>query len=109
MYIFLSDEKVLQEKRFQWQNLTLFLAAFGGACVQEEQDTESLTSIIPPQFLPDEMRVPKSPSALIGIFVANLSDLLVTEDVQLRDAAKDALGTELSPRLYSRLLKHLDE
>lgn len=51
----------------------------------------------------------QNPVQLVGTFITNLTDLLISPDTQIRDIARDALGTELSPRLYSRLLKHLDE
>ncbi|RDB19915.1 Neurofibromin [Hypsizygus marmoreus] len=98
-----------QEQRFQWQNLTLFLAALGGACVQEHQDLTSLSAVIPLHSLPDEIRVMQNPSALVGTFITDLTNLLVVHDTQIRDVARDALGAELSPRLYAKLLKHLDE
>src|SRR4051794_12356070 len=34
----------LQEKHSQWRNLTLFLAAFGGTCVYNDDDLGSLTT-----------------------------------------------------------------
>ena len=98
-----------QSKRFQWQNLTLFLAALGGACAQDNQDLTSLTAVIPPSSLPDEMRVMQNPAQLVGTFITNLTDLLVVPDTQIRDTARDALGAELSPKLFPKLLKHLDE
>lgn len=55
------------------------------------------------------MRVMHNPVLLVGTFITDLTNLLVISDTQIRDVARDALGTELSPRLYSRLLKHLDE
>jgi len=104
-----SSQTPGQSKRFQWQNLTLFLAALGGVCAQDNQDLTSLTAVIPPSSLPDEMRVMQNPAQLVGTFITNLTDLLVVPDTQIRDTARDALGAELSPRLFSKLLKHLDE
>jgi hypothetical protein len=69
----------------------------------------TLTSAIPAQFLPDEMRVLQNPANLVETFVTDLTNLLVADDRQVREVARDALGAELSPRLYSRLIKHLDE
>jgi hypothetical protein len=77
--------------------------------MQEDQDLTSLTTVIPLQSLPDEMRVMQNPVVLVGTFITSLTNLLVMSDTQIRDVARDALGSELSPRLYSKLLKHLDE
>ena len=51
----------------------------------------------------------QNPAQLVGTFITNLTDLLVVPDTQIRDTARDALGAELSPRLFPKLLKHLDE
>jgi hypothetical protein len=55
------------------------------------------------------MRVLQNPANLVETFVTDLTNLLVADDRQVREVARDALGAELSPRLYSRLIKHLDE
>ncbi|EGO02251.1 hypothetical protein SERLA73DRAFT_166724 [Serpula lacrymans var. lacrymans S7.3] len=105
------DEKNIsqEEKFYQWRNLTLFLAAFGGACVQEEHDVSSLTSVIPPEFLPDEMRALPDPSYLVTSFIEFLTNELIDDDLRIREVAREALGSELSPRLFAKLFKHLDE
>lgn len=93
----------------QWQNLALFLAALGGSCVQPPQDPLVLSNIIPKEYLPDKMRILQTPIAMVENFISELITHLVIPDVHLRDVARDALGGELSPRLYSRLLRKLDE
>lgn len=93
----------------QWRNLTLFLAAFGGVCVLENHDPSALTSVVPAQYLPEEMRVLQNPMTLVSTFITDLTDLLIAESAQVREVARDALGTELSPRLYGRLFRHLEE
>jgi hypothetical protein len=55
------------------------------------------------------MRVLQYPGNLIAAFINDLTNLSVSDIVEIRDVARDALGYELSPSLYSRLLKHLDE
>lgn len=87
----------------------MFLAALGGACVQEDQDLTALATLIPNQYLPDIMRVVKNPVPMVSTFINELADFLVAPDMQIREVARDALGAELSPRLYSKLLKLLDE
>ncbi|KAG6854445.1 hypothetical protein C0991_006524 [Blastosporella zonata] len=98
-----------EEHRFQWQNLTLFLAALGGTCVQENQDLTSLVDIIPTHSLPDEMRAMQNPVPLVSTFMADLTNMLILPDTRIQDIARDALGSELSPKLYQKLLKLLDE
>ncbi|KAI9574812.1 hypothetical protein HD554DRAFT_2201766 [Boletus coccyginus] len=110
--IYLSKQEqnlLLQEKFFQWRNLTLFLAAFGGATVQDEHEPGALTAVIPAEFLPDEMRVLRDPGELVNIFIESLTAALVDDTIRVREVAREALGSELSPRLFARLFKHLDE
>ncbi|KAJ7302887.1 hypothetical protein DFH08DRAFT_70201 [Mycena albidolilacea] len=42
-------------------------------------------------------------------FIHMITDQLVIDDAQLREYARTALGGELNPRLYARLLKHFDD
>ncbi|KAF8559154.1 hypothetical protein OG21DRAFT_1570167 [Imleria badia] len=110
--IYLSKQEqnlLLEEKFFQWRNLTLFLAAFGGATVQDEHEPGALTAVIPAEFLPDEMRVLRDPGELVNIFIEFLTAALVDDTIRVREVAREALGSELSPRLFARLFKHLDE
>ena len=100
---------IIQDKHAQWRNLTLFLAAFGGVCVEEDHDPSALTSVIAAQYLPDELRVLQNPSTMVSSFITDLTDLLIAESAQVREVARDALGTELSPRLFGRLFRHLEE
>lgn len=55
------------------------------------------------------MRTMQNPVPLVDKFIKDIITLLINPDNQIRDVVRDALGTELSPRLYARLLKHLDE
>ncbi|KAF8806096.1 hypothetical protein BYT27DRAFT_7141632 [Phlegmacium glaucopus] len=97
-----------QEARFQWQNLTLFLAVLSGSCVQEKQDLSMLAEVIPAKFLPDRMRVIRSPLPLVEDFVSSLINLVATRDIHIRDVVREALGSELSPRLYGKLIRNLE-
>ncbi|KAJ7458402.1 hypothetical protein B0H11DRAFT_187286 [Mycena galericulata] len=100
--------QTVKEKRHAYENLTLFLAVLGGACVQEV-DLKFLGSVVPVQYLPDQMRELQNPVPLVTKFITAMTDQLVIDDTSLRENARTALGGELSPRLYSRLLKHFDD
>jgi neurofibromin 1 len=71
------------EKQTEWQNYTGFLAALG-VC--------SLT---------DEGR------RMVDRFMAEMTDLLVSDHVFMREGVKDALGNDLAPSLYATLFRHL--
>lgn len=93
----------------QWKNLSLFLAAFGGACVQEVHNPSALISVVPVKYLPDEMRVLQNPTTMVTTFIRDLTDLLISDTLEIREIARDALGCELSPRLYGKLFQHIEE
>ncbi|KAK0207040.1 hypothetical protein DFS33DRAFT_1318594 [Desarmillaria ectypa] len=97
------------DHRSHWNNLTLFLAALGGACVEEAADADLLSKVIPHQSLPDQFRRVQDASGLVHTFVSDLTMMLLDDDVEIRNTARDALGTELSPRLYTKLLKFLED
>ncbi|TCD61394.1 Ras GTPase activating protein ira2 [Steccherinum ochraceum] len=98
----------MEERHAQWQNLTLFMAAFGAVGSKDSHDSSSLAALIPSEYLPDQMRVLRDPQDLLTIFLTEIVNLLVSESVQARDVAREALGAELSPRLYTRILKELE-
>ncbi|KAF7335246.1 hypothetical protein MSAN_02335100 [Mycena sanguinolenta] len=100
---------IVKEKWYAYENLTLFLAAAGGACVMDGVDLQFLPSVIPVQYLPDQMRDIQNPVPLVTKFIHTVTDQLMIDDHQLREVARNALGAELSPRLYTRLLKHFDD
>ena len=65
-------------------------------------------TVIANKYLPDRMRVIQDPLPLIEDFMSFLMTLLVSSDTQTRDIAREALGSELSPRLYEKLINHLE-
>ncbi|KAL0070247.1 Ras GTPase activating protein ira2 [Marasmius tenuissimus] len=98
-----------QETLHQWQNLTLFLAATGGACIDDKSTPPvSLNSLIPMKYLPDQLRTLENPGHHVYNFVNNATAFLLADDPQIRDTAREALGSELSPRLYTKVLTYFD-
>jgi hypothetical protein len=55
------------------------------------------------------MRVLKDPRVLINSFINFLMERLISDSVIARETAKEALGSELSIRLYPKLTKHFEE
>ncbi|PCH40763.1 hypothetical protein WOLCODRAFT_88808 [Wolfiporia cocos MD-104 SS10] len=96
-----------EERQAQWQNLTLFLTAFGSACVRDS-DSSDLSLNVAPYFLPDQMRLLRDPAVLLDTFLKHIIELLIDEAPHARDTVRDALGSEASPRLYTRIYRELD-
>lgn len=93
----------------QWRNLTLFLAALGAACTPAEPyDHEALFDIVPTQYMTDMTKTLQSPEHLVDAYLERLADQLISRVVSIRDVARDALGMELTTKLYPRLHKFLD-
>lgn len=99
----------IQARQSQWQTLTLFLTAFAVSVSQESHDPRALTHIVPAHHLPDQMCSLRDPDALLNEFLTYVIDLLVSKSQFARDVARDAIGSELSPKLYVRVFKYLDE
>jgi neurofibromin 1 len=99
-----DDLTLLQESRFQWQNLILYLAALSGACYGEDVQAFSLEKVVPREMIPDKLRVIENPRANIERFLEALVGHLMVSEISIRDCVREALGSELGPRLYTRLL-----
>ncbi|KAG7097519.1 hypothetical protein E1B28_004862 [Marasmius oreades] len=98
-----------QENLNQWQNLTLFLAATGGACIDDKGSSPILLhNVIPMRYLPDQLRALENPNHHVYNFVNTVTAFLLADDPQIRDTAREALGSELSPRLYTKVLIYFD-
>ena len=59
--------------------------------------------------LPDRFRIPQDGEMMMQDFLTSTVECLVSEYAIARDTAKEALGSELNPRMYGRLFKHLSE
>lgn len=99
-----------QDQKFQWHNLTLFMAAFGGICLENAKEARNkLVSMIPYKYLPDELLAMEDIYPYLNPFLSDLNRILTISCVATRDLAREALGAELHPKLYPRVLKYLDE
>ncbi|KAI0080777.1 hypothetical protein K474DRAFT_1717515 [Panus rudis PR-1116 ss-1] len=96
-----------EERQYQWQNLTLFMASFGPV-IPGKEDPPSFSKLVGEWYLPDQFRVMRNPADLLAIFLGNVTNLLIDEAPQVRDVAREALGNELNPRLYTRILRELE-
>jgi len=98
-----------QDYRAEWQNTTLFLASLGGSCILDGAPTPHLlTKWCQPDLLPPELKTPILSEDLAKRFIVTVVDMLINEDILTRETAKEALGSELHPKLYPVLLAQLD-
>ncbi|KAJ1927924.1 Ras GTPase activating protein ira2 [Tieghemiomyces parasiticus] len=90
------------EDRGEWQNYTGFLCALGGVCLQGSGVDAGGPS---PMAAPTTSGV--DPPQMLHRFMQELVDLLVCDNVLVRETIKDILGSDLSPALFALLLSHL--
>jgi neurofibromin 1 len=81
------------EDRGEWQNYTGFLCALGGVCLHE-RGRERIKAIA--------MQGPPTTESgrMIDRFVHELVDLLVCDNMVVREVVQQTLGADLSPSLY---------
>ncbi|RCI06233.1 Ras GTPase activating protein ira2, partial [Rhizopus stolonifer] len=97
------------EKQTEWQNYTGFLAALGGSrlaadIMMEEEDEAAGRRT----KMSDRIASPNRNTSMIEKFIAEMIELLTSDNVVIREGAKDTLGGDLSPSLYSILFHHLE-
>jgi hypothetical protein len=99
-----------EELHNQWRNLSLFLAAFGGVCMPDEPyEHDALSQYIPAEYMPDSAVIIHDPDAMLDKFLQQMVMLLLAPDAIVRDVAREVLGSELNPRLFSKLYRKVEE
>ncbi|KAI8975307.1 hypothetical protein BDF20DRAFT_914255 [Mycotypha africana] len=101
------------DKSSEWQNYTGFLAALGGICLMADTTTNALSPPTPRVGFIDSstlrrISAPTESSAMVNKFVVDMVDLLLCENVIVREWVKEILGTDLSPALYPMLLRYME-
>jgi neurofibromin 1 len=100
-----QNQDLYEEKAIEWQNYTGFLAALGGCCLAD------FNSMLPSgNWESDQSRRASSASehsAMVERFISDMTDMLVSDNVYIREGVKDTLGNDLSPALYVILFNNL--
>lgn len=65
--------------------------------------------MVPADYLPDSMCNLRNPDELFTGFLNLLIESLVSDSLVVRNVSRDALGGELSPKLYDRVFRLLYE
>lgn len=97
-------EQLTDDGLMEWQNLTMFLATWGGACVCNESRYPAFRDLVQVDDIPKRMLWPISATKKVEEFIMRMVDMLGSAHLFCRETVKDALGQELHPRLYSMLL-----
>ncbi|KAI9761574.1 MAG: 3-dehydroquinate dehydratase (3-dehydroquinase) [Chaenotheca gracillima] len=99
------DERTLVE----WRNFSGLLASLGGFCVAESPAAARVAdSMLAGLRWIDRIATEENGQSLLTQFVSICIRLMVCNNVRVREATIDMLGTELSPRLYAPLFQALE-
>ncbi|KAI8981655.1 hypothetical protein BDF20DRAFT_955314 [Mycotypha africana] len=103
------------EKQTEWQNYTGFLAALGGSRLAADTIDEELLEVKRPNKAHHDgntsvssTRPPAVTNSMVKKFISEMIELLTSENVMVREGAKDTLGGDISPALYAILFQHLE-
>ncbi|KAG8749958.1 Ras GTPase activating protein ira2, partial [Ceratobasidium sp. 428] len=102
-------EHLTDDGLMEWQNLTMFLATWGGCCVCNESRYPAFRDLVQLDDIPKRMLWPSSANKKVEEFIVRMVDMLGSTHLFCRETVKDALGQELHPRLYSMLLNRFSE
>lgn len=89
----------------EWENLTLLLASTSACCLSDDPALNA-----PPEYqIPVRMGITdEKPSVLVKKFIADVVALLVNPWVPAQVIARDALGVDLTPKLFPVLFEYLN-
>ncbi|XP_067253752.1 neurofibromin isoform X2 [Chanodichthys erythropterus] len=115
--LILSHPKTKLEDGQEWINMTGFLCALGGVCLQQ-RNTSALATYSPPMGTLNDRKSSMvsmascegSPETPLSRFLDRLLSLMVCSHEkghQIRTNVKDLVGLELSPALYPMLFNKL--
>ncbi|KAF3210891.1 Ras GTPase activating protein ira2 [Orbilia oligospora] len=99
------DERTLVE----WRNYSGFLAALGGCCIspppQEIRPDDA--SVAGLRWI-DRLAPDGDPYSLLERFMRQCLQLLVCSSLNVREAIREVLGSEMNPRLYVSFFRSLE-
>ncbi|KAI9261580.1 hypothetical protein BDA99DRAFT_547292 [Phascolomyces articulosus] len=119
------------DRSSEWQNYAGFLASLGGVCLMADSSTTSPSSPTSPAIPKNNMgrptagtasgttastaespyrriSAPTESAAMVDKFVMEMVELLICDNVIVREWVREILGTDLSPTLYPIMFRHLE-
>jgi neurofibromin 1 len=108
------DATLDDDKSTEWQNYAGFLAALGGICLMADAGSATPSSPVSSSRSglsdPTHRRIsaPTESSSMVNRFVIDMVDLLLCDNIVVREWVKEILGTDLSPALYPMLFRYME-
>lgn len=105
------------DRSSEWQNYAGFLASLGGVCLMADTSAppSSPTSPTPTKTRMDQIQQPyrrisatTESATMVDKFVMEMVELMICDNVIVREWVREILGTDLSPALYPIMFRHLE-
>lgn len=104
------------DRSSEWLNYAGFLASLGGVCLMADTSSSPSSPTSPiPRTRADQsqtnyrrMSAPTESAAMVDKFVMEMVELLICDNVIVREWVREILGTDLSPTLYPIMFRHLE-
>ncbi|KAI9491357.1 hypothetical protein BDB00DRAFT_874401 [Zychaea mexicana] len=124
------------DRSSEWQNYAGFLASLGGVCLMADSSTATPSSPTSPAIPKNNnarsggpnnsnssssttataagespyrrISAPTESAAMVDKFVMEMVELLICDNVIVREWVREILGTDLSPTLYPIMFRHLE-
>ncbi|KAI9830851.1 MAG: hypothetical protein M1819_005376 [Sarea resinae] len=98
-----TDTQIFME----WRNYSGFLASLGGSCVSDLDVPVDDTMLAGLRWI-DRLSAEGDGYSLLDRFNIDCLQLLTCSNLQVREATRDFLGTELNPKLYVQFFQALE-
>lgn len=102
-----SADTIEERALLEWRNYSGFLASVGGACTSEHAIMPEEPSQAGLKWI-DRLSSDGFDDSLLSRYMKQSIQLLASNNLRIREATRETLSTELSPRLYMSLLEHLE-
>lgn len=101
------------DRSSEWQNYAGFLASLGGVCLMADTTTSPSSPTSPTPKIREQqpyrrISAPTESAAMVDRFVMEMVELLICDNVIVREWVREILGTDLSPTLYPIMFRHLE-
>ncbi|KAI9026450.1 hypothetical protein CLU79DRAFT_741805 [Phycomyces nitens] len=108
------------DKWIEWQNYAAFLASLGGVCLMASatktfsssssgsSSTKGSISYSDFGHMSQRFSAATESSLMVDQYLLDMVELLISDNVLVREWAREILGNDLSPALYPTMFRHLE-
>ncbi|KAL0094889.1 hypothetical protein F4703DRAFT_1902562 [Phycomyces blakesleeanus] len=108
------------DKWIEWQNYAAFLASLGGVCLMASatqtfssassgtSSTKGSISYSDSGHTSQRFSAATESSSMVDQYLLDMVELLISDNVLVREWVREILGNDLSPTLYPTMFRHLE-